>query len=143
MSQLLGSAEIQLPDIQLLRPYRMFMPSMPVHAYGIRRFGTPHHSSSKGHLFVTLQRIVRLAVTSCIAQASVNLVHVLEEHSETLQDIHDQVSPLIFWLGIYVSRGFTVRYSSVMVTPSHVGLSWITTACASLAVTVSKVSALQ
>ncbi|KAK2748457.1 hypothetical protein FQN55_004397 [Onygenales sp. PD_40] len=69
--------------------------------YAILFFGTPHHGSSKARLLGSLQKVVRLAIPSNVADFENSLVDALKEQSETLQNINDQFAPLMAEFRIY------------------------------------------
>lgn len=69
--------------------------------YAILFFGTPHHGSSKARLLGSLQKVVRLAIPSAVANFENSLVDALKEQSETLQNINDQFAPLMAEFRIY------------------------------------------
>ncbi|BCR85742.1 esterase/lipase family protein [Aspergillus chevalieri] len=64
-------------------------------------FGTPHHGSSKARLLGNLQKFVRLAMPSNVANFENSLVDALKEQSEILQNINDQFVPLMAEFRIY------------------------------------------
>lgn len=69
--------------------------------YAILFFGTPHYGSSKARLLGNLQKVVRLAIPSNVANLENGLVDALKEQSETLQNINDQFAPLMAEFRIY------------------------------------------
>jgi hypothetical protein len=69
--------------------------------YAILFFGTPHHGSSKARLLGSLQKVVRLAIPSNVANFENGLVNALKEQSEILQHVNDQFAPLMTEFRIY------------------------------------------
>lgn len=64
-------------------------------------FGTPHNGSNKTRLLGSLQKLASLALPKATAQFESSLLDALEEDSETLQNITDQFTPLMYNFRIF------------------------------------------
>jgi hypothetical protein len=58
---------------------------------GILYFGTPHNGSSKTHSLGSLKKLASLTVPKKILGTNSSLLRALEEGSEVLQNITDQL----------------------------------------------------
>ncbi|TVY50557.1 Protein SERAC1 [Lachnellula cervina] len=63
--------------------------------YAILFFGTPHNGSNKARLHSSLQKLGTLSIPKAAIQFESSLLKALEQESETLQNITDQLAPLM------------------------------------------------